>query len=70
MDTWLPGHGDAFNVLPVDAEVGALDGDGDSSLHGAETWDNLDGEIQWGGRRSGCLVKERIEMDLNRFIVQ
>ena len=50
MDTRLPSHSDALNVLPVDAEVGAPDGDGDSSLHGAETWDDLEGKIQWWGK--------------------
>lgn len=45
MDTGHPDHAYAFNVFLVDAEVGAPDGDGDSSLQGAETRDDLDGEI-------------------------
>lgn len=41
MDTGLFGHGDAFNVFPVDAKVGAADGDGDAAQQGAETWNDL-----------------------------
>lgn len=46
MDARLADHSDVFNVLPVDAEVGALNSDGDSSLHGAKTRDDLDEGIQ------------------------
>ncbi len=41
MDAGLPDHCDAFNVLLVDAEVGASDGDGDSSPQGAVERDDL-----------------------------
>lgn len=46
MDAGLPGHGDTFDVLSVDAEVGAPDGDGDSSSQRAETGDDLREEVQ------------------------
>lgn len=49
MDTGLTDHSDVFNVFPVDAEVGAPNGDGDSSPQGAKTRDDLDEEIQWWG---------------------
>lgn len=47
MDAGLPSHCDAFNVSLMDAEVGASDGDGDASQHGAETRGDLDVEMQW-----------------------
>ena len=45
MDAGLSDHSDAFNVFPLDAKVGATDGDGDASQHGSETRDDLGGEI-------------------------
>lgn len=53
MDAGLPDHTDVFNVFLVDAEVGAADGDGDSSQHGAETRDDLDGGEAMGAG-GGC----------------
>lgn len=47
MDTGLTGYSDVFNVFPVDAEIGAPNGDGDSSQQGAKSRDDLDEEIQW-----------------------
>lgn len=41
MDAGLASHGDAFNVIPVDSQVGALDGNRDPSLHGSETRNDL-----------------------------
>lgn len=58
MDARLADHSDVFNVLPVDAEVGAPNSDGDSSPQGAKTRDDLDEEI--GG----------VETDLNRLVMQ
>lgn len=58
MDTGLTDHSDVFNVFPLDAQVGAPDGDGDSSPQGAEARDDLDEQIQClrgGGWRGGCL---------------
>lgn len=46
MDAGLSDHGDAFNVFPVDAKVGATDSDGDAAQHGSETRDDLDGKIR------------------------
>lgn len=48
MDARLPDHSDVFNVLPLDAEVGAPNSDGDSSPQGAKTRDDLDEEILGG----------------------
>lgn len=68
MVTRLPDHADALNVFLVDAEVGAPDGDGDPSPHGAKTRDDLDGETQrWG---TGFFEKKGFEMDLKRLVVQ
>lgn len=53
MDTGLTDHSDVFNVFPVDTQVGAPDGDGDSSLQGAVARDDLDEQIQC--LRGGCL---------------
>lgn len=46
MNAGLPSHRDAFNVSLIDAEVGAADGDGDASQHGAEKRADLDVEMQ------------------------
>lgn len=46
MDTGLSDHSDAFYIFLVDAEVGALDGDRDSSQQGAKKRDDLYVEIQ------------------------
>lgn len=58
MDTGLTDHSDVFNVFPVDTQVGAPDGDGDSSPQGTVARDDLDEQIQClrgGGLRGGCL---------------
>lgn len=68
MDTGLPNHGDAFNVFLVDAEVGAPDGDGDSSLQGTKTGDDLDGGYTVVG--VGVYRKKGFEMDFNRLVAQ
>lgn len=49
MDTRLADHCNAFNIFLVDSKVGATDGDGDASPHGAETRDDLDEKIQCVG---------------------
>lgn len=59
MDTGLTDHSDVFNVFPVDAEVGAPNGDGDSSPQGAKTRDDLDEEIQWWGEGWGGFIGRR-----------
>lgn len=51
MDAGLASHGDAFNVIPVDSQVGALDGNRDPSLYGSITRNDLHQEI-WGKCRS------------------
>lgn len=45
MDTGLTNYSDGFNVFPVDAEIGAPNSDGDSSLQGAKSGDDLDEKI-------------------------
>lgn len=41
MDAGLAHHTDVCDVTPVDAQVGAADGDGDSSQQGAKARDDL-----------------------------
>lgn len=59
MDARFADHSDVFNVLPVDAEVGALNSDGDSSPHGAKTRDDLDEEMGWVGWGWGGVTRRR-----------
>lgn len=51
MDAGLAHHTDVCDVTPVDAQVGAADGDGDSSQQGAKARDDLGGGGGGGGRR-------------------
>lgn len=46
MPAGLPDDCDAFNVLLMNAKVGATDGNGDASLHGAITGDDLNEHMQ------------------------
>ena len=70
VDAGLSDHRDAFNIFFINAEVGAANGDGDASLHGAVKGDNLDEEIQSVGERVGVYRWKGFEMDLNRLVVQ
>lgn len=57
MDAGLASHSDAFNVVPVDSQVGAQDGDGDSSLHGPKTRNDLRQETRRRGRGLEKIVR-------------
>lgn len=49
MDTRFSDYRDAFNILLVDAKVGATNGDGDASPPGSKTRDNLKGKTECVG---------------------
>lgn len=58
MDAGLADHTDVCDVTPMDAQVGAPDGDGDSTQKWTEARDDLDErdewlETGWGRRVSG-----------------
>lgn len=61
MDTFHAGHGDLLDVFPLDAHVGAFDGDGDLTVRGPEARDDLETQNVFHRKHSLPLV-ERLSL--------